>query len=122
MLGSQPHTDTTPLDYATGKESVETAESKAEEKPAKKSGKRLPEAGQRAGLRGRARQESILGRQYRGKGAQKLSRRRPALMASATRPRVEEALGHVGGGGRAARRLRLAGTLQRWCLMREVWS
>ena len=45
MLGSQPHTDTTPLDYATGKESVETAESKAEEKPAKKSGKRLPEAG-----------------------------------------------------------------------------
>ncbi|KAG5212618.1 hypothetical protein JEQ12_015047 [Ovis aries] len=64
---SQPHTDTTPLDYAIGKESVETAESKAEEKSAKNSGKRLPEAGQRAGLRGRARQESILGRRHQVK-------------------------------------------------------
>ena len=43
-------------------------------------------------------------------------------MASVTRPWVEEALGHVGGGGWAARCLSLAGTLQRWCLMREVWS
>lgn len=64
MLGSQPHTDTTPLDYTIGKESVEMAESKAEEKSAKNSGKRSPEAGQRAGLRGRARQESILGRRH----------------------------------------------------------
>lgn len=68
--GSAAH-DTVPicLGYDTtgipdiGKESVETAESKAEEKPAtQNSGKRLSEAGQRAGPRGRARQERISGR------------------------------------------------------------
>lgn len=59
---SAPHRyDTTGIPDI-GKERVEMAESKAEEKPAKNSRKRLSEAGQRAGPCGRARQESISGR------------------------------------------------------------